>query len=67
LAQPYGVGSRSVRIWLVIQRDTRDRWLVIRVLKKVGFEVTRVKGSHRVMRHRDDPSRSTAVPVHAER
>jgi predicted RNA binding protein YcfA (HicA-like mRNA interferase family) len=37
---------------------------VIRVLKKVGFEVTRIKGSHHVMRHRDDPSRSTVVPVH---
>jgi predicted RNA binding protein YcfA (HicA-like mRNA interferase family) len=38
---------------------------VIRALGKAGFEVTRIKGSHRIMRHRDDPSRGTVVPVHA--
>jgi predicted RNA binding protein YcfA (HicA-like mRNA interferase family) len=38
---------------------------VIRVLKKVGFEVARIKGCHHVIRHRDDPTRSTVVPVHA--
>ena len=40
---------------------------VIRALRKVGFEVTRIKGSHHVMRHRDDPSRGTVVPAHAGR
>src|SRR5437868_8780768 len=29
-----------------------------------GFEVIRTKGSHRFLRHRDDPSRQTVVPVH---
>lgn len=38
---------------------------VIRALRKAGFEVARIKGSHHLMRHRDDPSRSTVVPVHA--
>ena len=38
---------------------------VIRALKKAGFEVTCIKGSHHVMRHRDDVSRGTVVPVHA--
>ena len=38
---------------------------VIRALRKAGFEVARVKGSHHIMRHSDDPSRSTVVPVHA--
>jgi len=40
---------------------------VIRALKKAGFEVTRIKGSHHIMRHRDDPTRGTVVPVHAGR
>jgi len=38
---------------------------VIRVLRKAGFEVTRIKGSHHIMRHRVDPNRGTVVPVHA--
>ena len=32
---------------------------VIRALRKAGFEVTRIKESHHIVRHRDDPSRST--------
>ena len=40
---------------------------VIRTLKKAGFEVARIKGSHHLLRHRDDPARSTVVPVHAGR
>ena len=40
---------------------------VIRALKKAGFEVARIKGSHHLLRHRDDPARSTVVPVHAGR
>jgi predicted RNA binding protein YcfA (HicA-like mRNA interferase family) len=40
---------------------------VIRALRKAGFDVTRIKGSHHVMRHRDDPGRATVVPVHASR
>jgi predicted RNA binding protein YcfA (HicA-like mRNA interferase family) len=38
---------------------------VIRALRKAGFEVTRIKGSHHVLRHRNNPSRGTVVPVHA--
>ena len=38
---------------------------VIRALRKAGFDVARVKGSHHIMRHSDDPNRSTVVPVHA--
>ena len=40
---------------------------VIRALKKAGFDVIRIKGSHHIMRHRDDPSRGTVVPVHVGR
>ena len=38
---------------------------VVRALKKAGFEVVRIKGSHHVMEHTDDPARRTVVPVHA--
>ncbi len=36
---------------------------VIRGLRNAGFEVTRIKGSHHFLRHRD--GRTTVVPVHA--
>ncbi len=32
-------------------------------LKRMGFEVIRVKGSHHFLRHKD--GRTTVVPVHA--
>jgi len=35
---------------------------VIDTLKKAGFEVLRVKGSHHFLKHED--SRCTVVPVH---
>ena len=35
---------------------------VIAALRKVGFEVIRVKGSHHFLRHSD--GRCTVVPVH---
>lgn len=35
---------------------------VIRALRKAGFEVVRVKGSHHFLRHAD--GRTTVVPVH---
>jgi predicted RNA binding protein YcfA (HicA-like mRNA interferase family) len=38
---------------------------VIRALRKAGFEVTRIKGSHHIMRHRVDPTCGTVVPFHA--
>jgi predicted RNA binding protein YcfA (HicA-like mRNA interferase family) len=37
---------------------------VIAALERGGFEVIRTKGSHRFLRHRNDPSRQTVVPVH---
>ena len=36
---------------------------LVRILKKLGFEVIRTKGSHNFLRHSDD--RSTTVPVHS--
>ena len=36
---------------------------LIRALKKVGFEVVRIQGSHHRLRHSD--SRVTTVPIHA--
>lgn len=35
---------------------------LIRALRKLGFEVIRIKGSHHFLRHAD--GRSTVVPVH---
>lgn len=35
---------------------------VIKILRKQGFEVTRVRGSHHILRHAD--GRATTVPVH---
>jgi predicted RNA binding protein YcfA (HicA-like mRNA interferase family) len=35
---------------------------LIRSLRKFGFEVIRIKGSHHFLQHRD--GRSTVVPVH---
>ena len=40
---------------------------MIRALKKAGYDIIRTKGSHHIMRHRDDPSRGTVVPVHVGR
>lgn len=36
---------------------------VVRALERAGFVVSRIRGSHRFMRH--DDGRSTVVPVHA--
>ena len=35
---------------------------VVRALRKAGFDVIRVKGSHHFLRHAD--GRTTVVPVH---
>jgi predicted RNA binding protein YcfA (HicA-like mRNA interferase family) len=40
---------------------------VVRALRKAGFEVVRIKGSHHIMEHAEDPTRRTVVPVHAGR
>jgi predicted RNA binding protein YcfA (HicA-like mRNA interferase family) len=36
---------------------------VVRALERAGFKVTRVRGSHHMMRHPD--GRSVSVPVHS--
>ena len=36
---------------------------LIKALKKIGFEVVRVKGSHKFLQHAD--GRCTVVPVHS--
>jgi len=36
----------------------------IKALRKAGFEVVRIKGSHHFLRHSD--GRATVVPVHAK-
>jgi predicted RNA binding protein YcfA (HicA-like mRNA interferase family) len=38
--------------------------VVIAALERAGFRVIRTKGSHYFLRHQDDPSRQTVVPVH---
>jgi predicted RNA binding protein YcfA (HicA-like mRNA interferase family) len=37
---------------------------VVRALRKVAFEVVRIKGSHHFLQHSD--GRATVVPVHAD-
>jgi len=36
---------------------------VIRALRRAGFEVVRIRGSHHYLRHSD--GRATVIPVHA--
>ena len=40
---------------------------VIRALERAGLVVVRVKGSHHVLEHPDDPARTATVPVHGAR
>lgn len=37
---------------------------VIRALEKAGFRVVRIKGSHHILEHPDEPARRTTVPLH---
>ena len=37
---------------------------VIAALERAGFEMIRIKGSHHFLRHPNDPTRQTVVPVH---
>ena len=41
-----------------------DGLRLIRILRKLGFEVVRIKGSHHFLRH--DDGRTTVVPIHAK-
>ncbi|RPI14960.1 MAG: type II toxin-antitoxin system HicA family toxin [Ignavibacteriae bacterium] len=36
---------------------------LIVILKKIGFEIIRIKGSHHLLKHSD--GRTTVVPVHS--
>jgi predicted RNA binding protein YcfA (HicA-like mRNA interferase family) len=36
---------------------------LINILRKIGFEVVRIKGSHHLLKHSD--GRTTVVPVHS--
>ena len=36
---------------------------IIKALKSLGFQVTRIKGSHHVLKHKD--GRMTVVPFHS--
>lgn len=47
---------------MTVLPSVRGKDLVV-ALKKAGFEVVRVKGSHHFIRHPD--GRTTVVPVHA--
>jgi predicted RNA binding protein YcfA (HicA-like mRNA interferase family) len=38
---------------------------VLRALRKAGFLLDHVQGSHHIMVHSDDPTRMVSVPVHA--
>lgn len=38
---------------------------VIRALRKAGFIVDRIQGSHHILVHPSDPERHVSVPVHA--
>jgi predicted RNA binding protein YcfA (HicA-like mRNA interferase family) len=37
---------------------------MIAALHKAGFFIMRSKGSHQLLRHQDDPSRTTTVSMH---
>ena len=41
-----------------------DGFRLIRILKRIGFEVIRIKGSHHFLRHGD--GRQTVIPAHAK-
>jgi predicted RNA binding protein YcfA (HicA-like mRNA interferase family) len=36
---------------------------IIKALKSLGFQITRIKGSHHILKHQD--GRMTVVPVHS--
>ncbi len=38
---------------------------VLRALRKAGFFVDHIRGSHHILVHKDDPERMLSLPVHA--
>jgi predicted RNA binding protein YcfA (HicA-like mRNA interferase family) len=59
LKRSYGVLSALIAVWLV---HLVGKALIL-ALRKIGFEVLRIKGSHHFLRHPD--GRTTVVPVHS--
>ncbi|MCJ7788096.1 MAG: type II toxin-antitoxin system HicA family toxin [Methyloceanibacter sp.] len=37
---------------------------MLSALRRAGFVIVRIKGSHHFLRHKDDPSRETVVALH---
>ena len=37
---------------------------MLSALRRAGFDIVRIKGSHHFLRHRDDPTRDTVVALH---
>jgi len=51
-------------LWLVYEQTSKNyRQKVISALRKAGFDVVRIKGSHHFLQHKD--GRCTVVAVHA--
>ncbi len=40
---------------------------VLAALRRAGFVIDRVAGSHYIVAHPDDPSRAVTVPIHGSR
>jgi predicted RNA binding protein YcfA (HicA-like mRNA interferase family) len=38
---------------------------LLAALKRGGFEVVRIRGSHHFLRHMDDPTRQTVIALHS--
>lgn len=36
---------------------------IVKVLEKLGFNITRIRGSHHILKHKD--GRMTVIPVHS--
>ena len=56
-------GFMAPRKVLIVEDEAPIRQMIAFNLRRAGFEVSRVKGSHHFLRHPD--GRCTVVPVHA--
>jgi predicted RNA binding protein YcfA (HicA-like mRNA interferase family) len=50
-----------------LQDDRISGAMVVRALKRAGFVVDRIAGSHHVLVYPNDPTRTVTVPVHSGR
>jgi len=48
----------------VIRLPTVSARDMLSALKRAGFIIVRVKGSHHFLRHKDDPRRETVIALH---